>query len=185
MKINTKALLQEQYLIPLKIISVYLLWKIFHHFALIQGTTLNHYWNVFVYDLGSIYAYAASAILSLFGMKASSNGINIDLLESNRRVWVQDHCLAIPAIVVFIGSVVFFKGTAKDKLRFILIGLMGIILINMIRIIFVAVAFANFTDFYFNLNHSLIYVVITYGFIFYMIARWMNRTIEKTESNNS
>jgi len=183
MKINTKTLLQEQYLIPIKIISVYFLWKFFHHFAIIPGTTLNHYWNIFIYDLGSIYAYAASEILSLFGMKASADGININLLASHKQVWVQDHCLAIPAIVVFIGSVVFFKGTAKDKLRFILTGLIGIIFINMIRIIFVAVAFVNFTEFYFNLNHSLIYLVVTYGFIFYMIARWMNRTIDKTENS--
>ena len=185
MKINSKTLLQEQYLVPIKIVSVYIAWRIFHHFASAKGTALNHYWELFIYRLGSIYASVTSAILSFFGMAASADGININLLETHRQVWVQDHCLAIPAIVVFVGSVIFFKGKAKDKLLFILTGLLGIILINLIRIIFVAVAFAKLTSLFFNLNHSLIYVIVTYGFIFYMIARWMNRTIDKTESNNS
>lgn len=185
MKINSKTLLQEQYLVPIKIVSVYLAWKVFHHFASAKGTALNHYWELFIYRLGSVYASVTCAILSSFGMAASADGININLLETHRQVWVQDHCLAIPAIVVFVGSVIFFKGSVKDKLRFIIIGLIGIIIINTVRLIFVAVAFAKLTELFFNLNHSLIYVIVTYGFIFYMIARWMNRTIEKVDGNIS
>ena len=33
MKLNAKTLLQEQYLVPIKIVLVYLAWKAFHHFA--------------------------------------------------------------------------------------------------------------------------------------------------------
>jgi len=35
---------------------------------------------------------------------------------------------------------------------------------------------------YFDLHHSVIFVIITYGFIFFMVARWMNKTIVNEES---
>jgi exosortase/archaeosortase family protein len=179
MKINPKALLQEQYLIPVKIVAMYLAWKVFHHFASIPDTALNHHWLDFVIWLGSIYAAVCSYILSALGMSAVSEGININLLTSGKQVWVQDHCLAIPAMVIFTGSVIFFKGSFKDKSIFLAIGLIGITLINIIRILLVAVAWVYMTPYFFRINHSMIYVAVMYGFIFYIITRWMNRIMKK------
>lgn len=182
MKINFKALLQEQYLIPVKIILMYVVWKVFHYFAVIPGTALNHYWLGFVFWLGTVYAAVCSFLLSMLGLKAVSTGININLVASGKEIWVQDHCLAIPAMVVFTGAVIFFKGTFSDKAKFLAAGLAGIALINIVRIILVSFAWVYLTPYFFKINHAVIYVVVMYGFIFYMIAQWINRTLKKMEA---
>jgi len=182
MKINLKALLQEQYLIPIKIIFVYILWKAFYFFASIPDTALHRFWLDFVARLGAVYAMAAGFILTICGMKAVSQGIIIHLVESGRQVLVLDHCLAIPAMVVFIGSVLFFRGRFKDKALFLLMGLSGIVLINLIRLILVSYAWVYLPAQVYIFHHSLLYVVIMYGFIFYMIASWMNRMVARMQS---
>jgi exosortase/archaeosortase family protein len=181
MELNTKIFSQERYLIPIKMICVYLVWKVFHYFTYFPGTALNHFWNNFVFRLGSIYASITSHILSVFGMYASADGININLLASHRQIWVQDHCVAIPVMVIFIGSVIFFKGEWRDKVKFLAVGLAGIFCINIIRLIFVCIAWVYLTPYFFNLHHSFIYVVATYGFVFFMITRWMNHIIAKSK----
>lgn len=180
MKFSAKHLLQEQYLVPVKIVLVYLAWKLFHHFTLIPGTTLNHFWGDFVYRLGSFYALATSLVLSFFGMKASAAGININLLTSNKQIWVQEHCLAIPAMVVFCGGVIFFRGSFRPKASFLVSGLAGIILINILRLVFLSLAWVYLKPYFFKINHSLIYVLAMYGFIFYMLVKWMDRSIVKS-----
>jgi len=181
---KTRTVLQEQYLVPLKIILVYIAWKIFHHFAHLPGTILNRYWINSVYSIGCWYASATSFILSLFGMRSNSSGININMLVSNKQVWVQEHCLAIPAMIVFTGAVIFFAGEWKDKMIFIVTGLTGIVLINLLRLVFLSLAWVYLPSYFFKINHSLIYVVAMYGFIFYMVVRWMNRILPKQPVNH-
>jgi len=174
---------EEQYLIPIKIILVYVFWKIFQHYASVQGTALYLFWLNFCSTLGNLYAITTSAILSFFGMASTADGININLLKSGRQIWVKNHCLAIPASIVFLGSVIFFKGQWQEKIGFITLGMLGIILINLLRLVFTCIAWVYLSERYFELNHSFIYVVITYGFIFAMIAWWINRS-QKIVINN-
>ena len=180
MKFNSKALLEEQYLIPIKIVSVYIAWKLFDHFVEIPGTSLNNFWTTLIYDLGCVYAVVSSFLLSAGGLKATASGININLVASNKQVWVQEHCLAIPAIVVFSGAILLFKGRWSDKAMFLAIGLSGIVFINLFRLILVSVAFVQFSPHFFRLMHSYVYAIVTYAFIFAMVAWWMNRTIENS-----
>jgi exosortase/archaeosortase family protein len=180
MKYNSKVLLEEQYLIPFKIISVYIGWKLFDHFAEIPGTTLNHFWTSLVYHLGCVYAVVTSFILTIGGLKATASSININLVASNKQVWVQEHCLAIPAIVVFCGAILLFKGRWSEKAMFLAIGLSGIICINLLRLILVSVAFVQFSPHIFRLMHSYVYAIVTYAFIFGLVAWWMNRTTENS-----
>ena len=181
-KTRIQPLLQEQYLVPLKIAAVYLVWKLFDRCAKVPGTPLHLFRDQMIYRLGSWYATATSFILSSFGMFVNAHGININLIESNKQVWVQYHCLAIPAMVVFAGSVLFFRGKLKDKLLFIAIGLAGIVILNIIRLVLLSLAWVYFAPWFFDINHSLIYVVIMYGFIFFMVIKWMDRvTLQETE----
>ena len=182
MKLFPRSLLQEKYLIPLKIVSVYLVWRVFLHFASVPGSGLNRFWLSFTYDVGCFYAKLTFLLLSSLGMNVSATGIAVDLINSRNVVLVQDHCLAIPAMVIFVGSVVFFRGTYRDKLPFLLIGLAGIVLINALRLVFVALALIYLPPFYFVINHSYAYVFLTYSFIFFMITRWMDMVTARTDT---
>jgi len=182
MSLDLKAARQEQYLIPIKIIMVYVAWKVFHHFASVSGTALNSAWIHFTFSLGSIYASITSILLSAGGMKAYSEGIDINLVASYKRVLVQDHCLAIPVMVIFSGAVMFFRGRWQDKALFLIVGLVGIVIINIVRLILVAISWAYMSPYYFVFNHSYSYLVATYGFIFCMIMWWMNHVMKKDDN---
>ncbi|MBL7800348.1 MAG: archaeosortase/exosortase family protein [Chitinophagales bacterium] len=176
MESKTSLFRSDSILIPIKIVSIYIAWKIFHHFASVESTGLNIFWKQLCEVFGTAYAVITAKMLVLFGQKAYSSGINIYLAQQ-KEIWVQEHCLAIPAKVIFVGSILSFHGKWKDKFLFIVIGLMGIILINIARLIFVSLAWLYFPLYFFDMNHSLIYAVLAYGFIFFMIRWWIKRQI--------
>jgi exosortase/archaeosortase family protein len=176
MPLISNKLSEERFLIPMKIILAYVIWKVFHHFVSQPHNSFHMLWEDFCVQVGSWYATSTGFLLSLFGMWATADGINVNLVTSNKQIWVQEHCLAIPAMVVFTGAVLSFKGTWKSKIRFIFTGLVGIMFINLLRLIFVSVAWVYLSAQFFNLHHTFIYAAATYGFIFLMIVWWVKRT---------
>ncbi|MCW3126060.1 MAG: Exosortase EpsH-related protein [Bacteroidetes bacterium] len=173
---------EERFSIPAKIVLSYVLWKIFHHFAKQQGTVLGNFWERFVFKIGTVYAWFTSITLIPFVDATHSEGISIYFNKGHdyRLIWVQDHCLAIPAMVVFTATVVFFRGPARDKAWFIPLGLFGIILINLLRLFGVCLAWLYATPYFFEIDHSIIYVGLCYGFIFLMLVWWIRRTKKKS-----
>ncbi len=167
---------EERFLIPIKIVLVYAVWKVFHHYVSQPQNFLHVVWIALCVLAGSWYATVTGFLLSLFGLLAKGDGINVDLLVSHKQIWVQEHCLAIPAMVVFTGAILSFKGKFKSKIRFILLGLVGIFFINLMRLMFVSVAWVYLSAYFFNLHHTFIYAAATYGFIFLMIVCWVKRT---------
>ena len=179
MKVNLKAISKQQYLIPLKVIAVYLVWRVFHHYALKEGSPVFLFWNQVAYYVGTIFAAISTFFLKFFVDSAHSDGISICFNSGTnyRVVLVQEHCLAIPAMVIFTATVLFFPGSWKKKAWFWPIGLFGIVMINVVRIVLVCLAWMHLTPYFFNLHHSVIYVVLTYGFIFLMMRWWMDYII--------
>ena len=175
MGFNINMLKEERYLIPLKIVAVYVGWKVFYHFASIEGSTLHIAWVKLCTHIGSWYAAVTSAILTRGGIYASADGININLLAYHKQIWVLEHCLAIPAMVVFTGAVVFFKGSWRDKAWFIPLGLAGIVLLNILRLTVVSIAWVRLTPYFFYFHHTFVYAIGTYAFILLLLVWWMRR----------
>lgn len=162
--------------LPIKIVVVYICWKGFHYLAHIPGTWLAVKWQKICLATGSFYAtFTAWLLRSTNTLMAYADGIDINLIQHNKQIWVQEHCLAIPAMVVFTGTVLLVKSPVGPKLWFIPLGLCGIVFINTLRLVFVSLAWVHLSEHFFNLHHSFIYSVITYGFIFLMLVWWINR----------
>ncbi len=168
----------RHFTVPLKIILVYVGWKVLHHFLSLPGSPLYTGWQHVTATVGHWYAVAASAVLSTGGLQAVAEGININLLLSNRQIYVQEHCLAIPAMVLFTGVVFCFAGSLVSKLRFVALGLTGIVLINILRLVFVSITWVYCSERFFEINHSYIYVFVTYSFIFAMLARYIKGAVK-------
>ena len=175
--------LQDQYLTPLKLVFVYVAWRIFHHLTNIKSTPLFYFWKQFCLMLGSWYAAAVSSLLSFFGISSSSIANKIFLLESLKEIRVTEHCLGIPAMLFDTESVLVDKASLKDKLWFVTLGLLGIICINYFRIFFLCLAWLYFSQQFYDLHHSVIWVVITYSFIFMMVVWWINRSVKQSIDN--
>ncbi len=180
----TNLRLEEQLKIPTRIILVYLFWKVFHHFASIRGTQLNRLWTAAMELVGTGYAAITSFLITPFVQQTSAKGINIYLNSPAvyKVVWVQEHCLAIPAMVIFTATVAFYRGKPNQKAGFIMLGLAGIALINVARLFLLSLAWLYLSPYFFQMHHSLIYVAITYGFIFMMLRWWIKRSTTRVNA---
>ena len=158
-----------------KLISAYFLWKILHYFLSTPTSSIHTYWRGIVHLVGGFYARVVAIFLRLLGEDITQSGIGFQFHPSLKIVYVEEHCLAFPAMIIFSAAIVLYEGNWKDKLWFVPMGLFAIVLINILRLIFIGLSFEHFSDFYFSINHSLIYVVITYALIFLMITWWIKR----------
>ena len=174
-EISGKQNKRQANLFLINMVLVYAGWKAFAYYVGHSNGFAQEIWSRAIYSLEVAYASATSDVLSFFGENTLSKGNSVIYPVLNKIITVADHCLAIPATVIFIGTILFFKGEWKDKLWFIPLGILFIVIINLIRLVFLCYTFAHFPRPYFDINHSLVYVVITYALIFLLIVWWMKK----------
>jgi exosortase/archaeosortase family protein len=169
-------------LFVLNMLVVYAAWKLFSFYVKHSNGFMHIAWVKFIIYLGTVYAAIASSILNIFGENTVQTGIGVFYPVQNKIIYVEDHCLAIPATVIFIGTILLFRGNWKSKLWFIPMGILFIAIINTVRIIFVCETFVYFTKQFFDINHTVVYVLITYALIFILIIWWMKKfAVQKRE----
>ena len=166
---------KHAYFFVVKIIAVYAVWKLVHYFLLLPNTALNQTWMSWINALGNFYAGITSGALNLFGEETIHQGIRIIYTHSENNIRVEEHCLAIPATLIFTGSILFFAGSWKNKLWFIPLGIFAVFVINTIRLVLLSYTFEHFSATFFDINHSFVYVVITYSLIMLLIVWWMKK----------
>lgn len=173
----SKLLRDEKLAIPIKIMMAYALWKLFYHFADTDGTSLGNAWDQFAIAFGNWYASSVAMMLNFIGIKTVATGIRVHMTDYDKSLTILEHCLAIPACVVFTITIVLFKGSLSDKLWFIPLGLLGITLVNLLRQVFLGWVLVSYPGAMFAFHHSVVTVGVTYGLIFLMIGWWMKRNI--------
>ena len=160
------------------IFFIYAFWKCFFYFVHHGNSSAKAAWAKFVYLLGAAYATATSFVLGIYGEHVTHDGILVLYIYPARIIRVEEHCLAIPATVIFIGTVLAFQGAWKNKAWFIPAGILLIVLINLVRLVLLCYIFAHFTKDFFDINHSLVFVAITYSLVFVLLVMWMTRFSE-------
>jgi exosortase/archaeosortase family protein len=159
-----------------KLVGIYFFWKVLHHFLLLPSFVFHAAWVSMVKVVGTGYAYFTVILLRLLGENITQIGVGFQFHPSTKIVYVEEHCLGFPAMLIFSAAILLYsKGFWKEKLWFIPLGLLGIIFINIARLVFLGLAFENFSSFFFSINHSYVYVAVTYGLIFSMIYWWMKK----------
>jgi exosortase/archaeosortase family protein len=162
-------------LFVLNIFLVYAAWKVFSYYVKHTNGYVRIGWDKFVYFLGIIYASAASGLLNLFGQRTFRSGIVVFFERDHANLRIEDHCLAIPATIVFIGSVILFRDNWQSKFWFIPLGIACIFFINLLRIAALCILFEYYSAQFFAINHKVVSVVLSYGLIMALIVWWMRR----------
>lgn len=177
MALNTsiKSLIQDKSnLFVLQMVLVYISWKLLYDYLSDSTGWLHQRWIDLVYHLSLIYTAASVAFLKNIGEQTIAVGNIIFFPLTNVRISVEEHCLAIPAMYIFTFSILIFSGSWKNKLWFIPVGVLGVALINISRMVLLAFIYAHFPTKYFMFHHSFSFVVITYSLILVMVFIWMN-----------
>jgi len=159
----------------LSIFFIYAVWKAFFYCVHHGDSRAVEYWGRFINFLGAEYAVASSLILNVFGECTTYKGISVIYHNPARIIRVEEHCLAIPATVIFVGTIALFRGDWKNKLWFIPFGVLLIIAINLIRLVFLCYIFAHYTRNFFDINHSMVFVIITYSLVFSLFMLWITK----------
>lgn len=96
-------------------------------------------------------------------------------------LWIGDNCNGMSLFGLFSGFIIAFPGIWWKKIFFILIGVFLIELLNIFRVICLAILDTHsraWTEF----NHTYTFTIIIYGVIFLMWMVWVNKFSKTTAS---
>jgi exosortase/archaeosortase family protein len=154
------------------VVSAYLIWK---GCSFLLETVEPHWWISLQNGVAALLIQVAVFICEiLFSIPSQTFGRNI-FIPNTSGIYVANHCLGIPAMVVFSLIILSFGGSLKHKLWYIPIGITGILFINCMRIVGLVVLMQNSSPFFWELNHKYTLLILTYGFIFWMVKVWMDK----------
>lgn len=114
-------------------------------------------------------------VLHLLGYGAQVvNERNIDMFDLEFNVHIKNFCLGIDMMFALTALIVSFPGEWKDRLWYIPLGLIGIQLINIARVVALCIAWVRYgTDG--PIDHHDVFNVIAVIFIFFLFVMWVNR----------
>lgn len=170
-KFNNSKKAESVYFV-FSVVSAYLIWK---GCSFLLEAYEPQWWIMFQDKVA--YLLIASAVFigdTIFSVSSQFFGRNI-FIPNTSGIYVANHCLGIPAMVVFTLIILSFGGTAKNKLWYIPLGILGILFINCMRIVGLIVLMQKSSPFFWELNHKYTLLILTYGFIFWMIKTWMDK----------
>lgn len=162
----------------LKVLLAYGLWKLFHYWASIPGTSLHEEYIQFNNWLAAHTIMPAAFILRKLGYTLTYNQRNL-FIEGTPGMYVANHCLGIPPAVIFTVFILAYQGNWVNKLWYIPLGIFCIYAINVFRVVALGITEVCCFDLFFELAHTWVYLLLSYGMFFLLITTWMNRFSKK------
>lgn len=122
----------------------------------------------------------SSFVLQTFGYSLISESHDVTIrtlgIDGTNGIWIGDPCNGLTLFALFTGFVIAFPGPIKTKAWFIPVGLMAIHILNILRIIALALIIYYFPDpEVLEFNHTYTFTLIVYGFVFWLWYLWANR----------
>lgn len=129
----------------------------------------------------------SSGILEFLGYSLISeseiSSIRTIGIDGTHGLWIGDPCNGLTLFSLFAGFVIVYPGPWKKKLWFIPLGLISIHLINVLRIIGLALTVYYFPDpEILDFNHTYTFTIIVYGYVFGLWYLWSRISANSLES---
>ena len=157
-----------------KVLLVYLIWKILFFLFNQEGTVLNKVWILFTDWFAYITIQPAAFVLQkYFGYELIYNHRNI-IINGTPGLFLANHCLGVSVCVIFSGFIIAYKGSWLHKLWYIPVGILCIYAINVTRLVGFGFVQHSFSTYFFELAHTRVYLLMSYGMFFLLIVLWMN-----------
>lgn len=93
-------------------------------------------------------------------------------------ICVGSGCSGLELFLLFFGFILLMRGRLKDKLWFVPLGFLGILVLNIIRIIGLSLIYYHKPE-YLDFNHKYTFVIIVYGAIFGLWVLWVNKFADR------
>lgn len=178
-KLLAKYLPDSRLISPVRFIItmgiVYLLWKLFSIYSRNETSLLYPVWTKVHDTIAQLILETSRLLLQPALGKEIYVMPRLMVIKGGPGIYVANHCLAVPPMVIFTGFVVAFGGNLRKMIFFIPLGVFGIFLINTFRISMLLLSQLYMDEYYFHLAHTYVYLGLTYGLIFLMLMWWMNQ----------
>jgi exosortase family protein XrtF len=102
-------------------------------------------------------------------------------IDGGNGVWVGSNCNAITLFSLFAVFIIAYPGAQKAKFWFIPLGIIAIHLINIVRVVVLALIARYFPPDVLNFNHTYTFTFLVYAFIFWLWMIWINKFSEKNK----
>lgn len=118
--------------------------------------------------------YISKHILESFGYVVFTGIDRVIGVDGTGGLWIGDNCDGIALFALFAGFIIAFPGSWKKKLIFIPVGILLIELMNITRVVVLAMldtVSRTWTEF----NHTYTFTILIYACIFLLWMRWVNK----------
>lgn len=98
-------------------------------------------------------------------------------IDGTHGLWIGDPCNGLTLFALFIGFVLAYPGPWKKKLWFIPMGMVTIHLLNVLRIVGLALTvhyFPNNPE-VLDFNHTYTFTMLVYGYVFFLWYIWASK----------
>jgi exosortase family protein XrtF len=121
-------------------------------------------------------------LLSSLGYKISLVNSRQIIIENIGGLFIGDPCNGLNLFALFSGFIMAYPGPIKSKFIFIPIGIVGIHLLNVLRLTCLLLITLK-APAYMEFNHTFTFTILVYFFIFFLWMFWVNR-YAKHETKN-
>lgn len=159
----------------LKAVGLYLVWYLLYDNWLLKDGWADHF-------LINHLVTTTEMILKFFGFTVFtySDAVGVD---GTHGVLIGTPCNGLSLFALFTGFIVIFPGKLKDKLFFIPMGLIAIHLLNILRLVGLAIVVVYYPD-SLQFNHKYTFTIIVYVFIFILWMIWVNKYAIKNKTKH-
>lgn len=162
----------------LKAGATYTLLYLIHQFIVKRYTFYDQ-------DFIGLIIRSSDFLLKLLGYKTflvlQDSDFQVIGVDGSGGVWVGSECNALSLFILFTVFVLWYPGHQKAKWWFIPFGILTIHLLNIIRVVALALI-ANYNPLALDFNHTYTFTFIVYGYIFLLWVWWVNRFASRKSS---
>ena len=157
----------------LKTAAVYAIWKGLV-FTLEHIPYLTPYWNSFRDAFGQFLATTTKFIVcDILGFQGHSYS-RVFQIEGTNGIDIKNSCIGLSAMIIFAGLIAVYPGRWKHKLWYIPLGMVLVQCSNIFRLVSLGIMQKYSSEAFVQFNHGYTYLIITYTFIFMLVAHWFN-----------
>lgn len=149
-----------------------------------QLPVISTYYGHFVHVNLLILGETSVSILNLLGHGAEMIDIrNIDLYGAVVDIHIRNYCLGIDMMFTLSALILSYPGRWMDRLWFIPLGIIGIQVINIVRVVGLCLSWVILQRGTF-VDHHDVFNVVAVIFIFLIFMAWVKRSESRLKSDN-
>ncbi|MBT3646610.1 MAG: archaeosortase/exosortase family protein [Flavobacteriales bacterium] len=162
-----------------KAVFLYVIWYVLYDLFLHPQGALD---MVVIRNLESL----SRGVLDLIGFttieESQVDNIRTIGIDGTHGVWIGDPCNGLTLFALFTGFLLAYPGPIKHKLWFLPVGLLAIHLINVVRILGLALIVYFFPDpEVLDFNHTYTFTIFVYSFVFLLWYIWATKFVQPTK----